>query len=74
MHIVYLREDKILILLASLGVDEFIRSAKNFEVPEEGEHFSKQREAHMPRRELGSGSQAPRFERSNIQKLIPPPK
>jgi hypothetical protein len=59
-----------LILLPSLRIDEIVRTAKNFEVPEKVEHFSEERKSHVPWWKIGTSHRAANFERSNIPKLI----
>lgn len=65
-----------MILLATLRIDEIIGTTKNFEVPEECEHFSQKGKAHVSWWELGrrrSTQGAPGVKRKDIPKLIPPP-
>lgn len=61
------------VLLSSFRIDQFIGAAKNFEVPEKRNHLSEKGNAHMTRRQPGSGAGISKFERKCIPYLIPQP-
>jgi hypothetical protein len=44
-----MRKNDIMILPASLGIDEIIWAAKNFEVPEEGKHLANKGQSQVAR-------------------------